>query len=448
VEIILVANNLRENAQPHAKQRAVSMTTKIVRRQLLYSLVWSCSLFCSATAFAQVLETGFVLLNNDRCLDGRVELVADRCIVTKTEGNQVSIPRSQVQFIGSSKKELYRFKSRTLSPRSRAGDHFKLAQWCLSMQLLSEAGHHYLRLIETHPPQTHSSVKRLGVEIKDAMLQQPDFRSHLGLAPLNAANPTIQSASATVSSVVPAGSAATFPAQQLPVQVKALFVDQVQPILLNRCGQASCHGHAAGNSFRLEPVLGVEAASKSQSNMESVLTYISRTPEASSVLLEYATQPHGNRSVPPIAQREARLAIEIDRWIRFCQSQVVTAEAISLATPAGLRPVLAGSAEYRPVPNPSVMSTNAPRMAFSDNELASIALNFPVGAEVPTADELDQLDQMITQQTGFPPLSGGVSSQDPFDPAEFHRMRAAAAATRQDQPSDLDHSSDMPLDWK
>lgn len=420
-------SNFATRIKSLAKSRAVSMTTNIIIRIQL--LIWVSS-FClsipALTASAQVFESGFVLLTNDRCLDGRIELVADRCVITKLEGNQVTIPRSQVQYVASSKQELYRFKCRTLSPRSRAGDHFKLAKWCLSMQLLSEAGQHYLTLIESYPPQTNSSVKRLGVEIKDAMLQQPEFRSHLGLAPLNPVGSHVaQTPSGGASAVVPASTATVSLAEQLPMQVKSLFVDRVQPILLNRCGQASCHGPASGNPLQLESAVGSDAARRSQGNMESLLRYISQNAQSRSILMQYATKPHGKRNVAPISARETHLSEEIDRWLHFAQNQVVTAEANSLAQPTGLRPVLPGSAEYRQVPDQALGVPRASIASAGYADPGSVPVHFPVGADVPTVDELDQLDQWVTEQTGVPPLAVETNSQDPFDPAEFNRLKAA-----------------------
>lgn len=269
---------------------------------------------------AQVIEFGYVLLNNDRCLDGRIEMVADRYVITKTEGNQVSAPRTQVQFVGSSKLELYEFKRRSIPPQARAGDHFKLAQWCLSMQLLAEAGQHYLKVIQTHPAQTHSSVKRLGAEIKEAMLQQAEFREHMGLSPLRPA--------------------------------------------------------AAKHALSAPP--GEVAVAKASSD---------------SAFEPFSAQFGG-------------------RLVESMQNPVVTADARMPVNPSGLRPVLPGAAQYQPVP------------------AQAAAANFPVGEEVPTSEEIDALDEMVTRQLGFPPLTDRRNVHDPFDPAEFNRKRAASVSNR------------------
>ncbi len=371
---------------------------------------------------AQVWNQGIALLQNDRCIEGRIERTGERYTITKAEGNQVSLPKGQVQYVGQNLIELYEFKRRGLPSNARGGDHFKLAQWCLRNQLLAQAGQHYLLLSQSHPPQSNPAVKRLGVEIKDAMLQQPAFRSHLGLAPVATqtwarSEPTGPPSSAQ-NQMDPAGGSSISLASaderqgdpRVLGQVQSQYVDHVQFILFNRCGQAGCHGIAAKNPFRLQPVGGVEANANSHKNMESVLKYVSRDPSARAALVDYATRAHGGRKSPAIATRETHLIQRIDQWIAFVRNPVVTAEAIGPSrSPNGLQLVQPGAPQYQPVPNQQLPNQTAPSAVSSG------------GQNTPSAAELDQLDAIITQQFAFPPKT---KSSDPFDPAEFNRQRS------------------------
>lgn len=390
---------------------------------LLILAAWSILL---SRADAQTWEQGVALLHNDRCVSGRIELGGDRLVLTKSEGHQFSVPRSQIQYVGSNLDDVYQFKRRALSPSARAGDHFKLAQWCLTNQMLEQAGEHYLILVQTHPPHTHSTVKRLGAQIKDAMLQQPGFRAHLGLAPIGLQTPSVASqdspgssaselnASPTrtanpptplhhpTSSVTTASTSTTLASDSLATQLHARYADQVQFILFNRCGQANCHGSTAKNPFRLESVAGMNSAENSRSNMESVLKYVSESPSARSMLIEYATQAHGGRRQPAIAERESHLLARIEQWIGFVQNPVVHAEAIGPSRPSGLGP----------------------------SGLQPVAPDAPQYQVVPSPEELDELDALISQQVTFPPQS---SSQDLFDPTEFNRQRDEQQRLRQSE---------------
>jgi hypothetical protein len=282
----------------------------------------------------QIWESGVALLANDRCLDGRIELVGDRYTIKKIEGNQVAIGREQVQFVGKTMREVYDFKRRFLPSNARPGDHYKLAQWCLSVQLLAEAGEHYLKLAQSHPPQSHPSVKKLGVEIKDSMLQQDEFRRYLGMAPIVRPSPDRKS------------------------------------VIRSQTGKSPGAAVIAASG-------STEVASRDDLNFGA------------------ATPLH----------------------------TVVNAYAETSPIESKLKPLPSGSQNYRSVPERTGNSSRLirPSDRLSENSRAIDITNFPVGADIPTAAELNALDDLITTELGFPPVE---VSDDPFDPEEFNRLRA------------------------
>lgn len=318
---------------------------------LLFAL-WNCP---AQWAESQIWDPGVALLGNERCLEGRIELVGDRYVVRKTEGNQVSIPREQVQFVGQSKSEVYQFKKRYLTSKSRPGDHYKLARWCLSVNMLAEAGEHYLSLAKTHPPTNNPTVKRLGVEIKDAMLQQSDFRRYLGMAPVVRPESPARSSSpegtkeSTATSIVAASGIThgyPLPYQQTPNQQNGWAQTTEYPVVT---------AHA------VTPTLG-------------------------------SVTPGPEPFVPN----------------------------------SSLYPLRPGSQSYRTVPtqnNPDGLPTNSRDSRLGNRPHPYELSNFPVGADIPTEEELNALDEWITTELGYPPVR---TTQDPFDPEEFNRLRAAA----------------------
>jgi hypothetical protein len=71
------------------------------------------------------------------------------------------------------------------------------------------------------------------------------------------------------------------------------FTERVQPILMNKCGNASCHGPAAENEFRLTRVRLTGGAHRvhSERNLAVTLKYVDRrSPDRSPLLLV----PQGN----------------------------------------------------------------------------------------------------------------------------------------------------------
>jgi hypothetical protein len=358
-----------------------------------------------ATVSAQVWESGSVLTVNDQVISGRIVQEVDIFHIRVNEGNEVHLPRKQVKAVGNSLQELYQYKRKQLTTSARGGDHAQLARWCLRVGLLAEAGEHYFLLAQRHPAKDNPSVRQLGVEIKDKMLQQNDFRLALGLKPLDR-QPNSTAATRPTTEVVPASSISTpSDSATLPGKINSQFSNQVQHILINRCGQAACHGHATSTPFRLWELTANDANNRSQANLQSVLKYISQDPKAKSALIEYLTKSHGPMHSPAIGPRESSLVNEVVAWVQLTQSPVVSAEAWT--QPTELNPLNATAPTLRQVPRGSGGDFQA---------------EFPEGADIPTAAELDQLDAEIHRQFEVQPAAGEL---DPFDPAEFNRRRTA-----------------------
>lgn len=366
---------------------------------------------------AQVWEQRCVLLTTGSVVTGTVQQQGNLLRIRQNEGNEIRIDSKQVVAIGANIHELYQHKLAKLPRHARGGDHRQLARWCLSVNLLKEAGEHYLLLTQSHPAHSNQSVKQLGVEIKDKMLQQNEFRVALGLPPIdhqNSNNNTLGNSTppATTQSsanVITASTDLSHPSMPaIPSQLQVRFSEQTQHILINRCGQAACHGSATKTPFRLIEVGGRDAFLQTQQNLNAVSKYISDDPQAKSALIDYLTTSHANMNSPAIGPRESQLVNEVVNWVQLVQNPVVSAEA--WAQPNTLNPVNPTAPQLRQVPRaPAAGPTvDVPQ--------------FPEGADVPTVAELDALDALIRQQqmpvnaTRVPPNS------DPFDPGEFNRQ--------------------------
>jgi hypothetical protein len=367
---------------------------------------------------AQVWEQRCVLLTTDRVITGQVQQQGEQVRIKQNEGNEIRVDRKQVAAIGATVRDLYQYKLSRLPKTARGGDHQQLSRWCLSVNLLAEAGQHYLQLTRSHPANSNQSVKQLGFEIKDKMLQQNDFRVALGLPPLDRQNSVVSSTmnsnpSATQGlavNVVVASTASNNNAPGvLPSRVHARFMEQTQHILINRCGQAACHGHATKTPFRLMEVGGRDASAQTQQNLESVLRYVDNDPKTKSMLIEYLTNNHAKQNGPPIGPREAHLVSDVVNWVQLVQNPVVSAEA--WGQPNALNPLNPGAPQLRQVPRPPTLDP------------ASENAEFPAGADIPTVAELDALEAQVRQQEAASPAAV-PSSSDPFDPSEFNRQTA------------------------
>lgn len=215
-----------------------------------------------------------LVLNNGRIVKGVVKKSAGGYLLEKPNGSLL-VPFEQVKFEATDLSHAYR-KLRASLPERSATNHIALARWCLLQQLHEEAR----------------------MELRDALVLEPsrnDARSMLRRLEeiLNPDDPLHLS--------LPASTPLTSDGFALP-EVHSLsglshasaraFVSQVQPTLMNKCGNASCHGPEVDNDFRLTPVrIGQTSRVVTERNLAVILNYIDVDAPRNSRLL---TEPVGN----------------------------------------------------------------------------------------------------------------------------------------------------------
>jgi hypothetical protein len=345
-----------------------------------------------------------LLKKTDRILIGTVRQNGNYIEIEIADQSRVSIPRDQIDYVGVDTEDVYQFKRRSID-RWAVGDHFKLTRWCLQNQLLRQATEHYLEVVKQNAD--HPAVKQLGAELEQKILADEKFRVYVGLPPLTPA-PSLTAASSTESRAVTTASATSSLAAHPEVAMR--FNDRVQPILLNRCSQAACHGTSSDNALRLIEPVGKAFARVSSENMKHVLALIKPIPDGTPKLLHFATKPHGLQREPGIALAETMLIEELKAWIRFSENPVVPAVAsiAAVSEPLNnapkLNPIAPGSSPLRAVPD------------------AAKRVEFPAGTVRPATNEIDALDAQLKEILAKEKFSPNQGPRDPFDPAEFNRQ--------------------------
>ncbi len=378
----------------------------------------------SATSLvAGVTQRCVLLKKTDRIMTGNVRAVGKYLEIEIADQSRVSIPQDQIAYIGENLEAVYEFKKRSVS-RWAVGDHFQLTRWCIQNGLLDHAVEHYLEV--NRQAAQNDSVKRLGAELEQKILADESFRQYVGLAPLHAASapaPSTTSKAAEQAAVTTA-SFAGFDGNQAEISLR--FTDRIQPILINRCSQAACHGVNASTGWRIVEPIGKSYARISAENLRQVLLQLEQDQNNVPKLIRFATQPHGLQRESGINAVEVGLLDELKRWIRFVENPVTYAVAsqntlaseVAGASLAGavqplqpnalnvLTPVAPGASQLRSVPR------------------AAVGSDFPTGETRPSMSEIDaleaQLDRILTNQ------AAGGASADPFDPAEFNRQTGQA----------------------
>jgi len=252
-----------------------------------------------------------LVLKSGRIIDGRISHSAGGYLVFVDHGSML-VPFEQVRFEARDLREAYRKLRLSMGVRT-ASRHIALARWCLSHHLVSEA--------ET--------------ELRDALILEPHRR-------------TARSMLSRLSGARNAQSRQSSPEQDLfaadlseksyqPVQSLAglsrdagkQYMRRIQPILLNKCGNASCHGNSAQSSlkqdqqsaqnrFQLVHVMMGRSNHRTYSelNLAAVLEQINSADPLRSPLLQMSEKIHGGEHRSQFAGASgAQQLMEIKKWI-------------------------------------------------------------------------------------------------------------------------------------
>jgi predicted GNAT family N-acyltransferase len=264
---------------------------------LVESRLQSCLAAGIKKATAAKSAEHILVLRNGRIISGRVRLV-DEGYQVERSGGRVVVPREFVEIEAKNLVDAYR-KMRAAMPQPTAARHVVLARWCLSYGLKSEAARELrdaLRLAPMHRT-AQSMVSRL----------DPIIRSR-------ATTPTTQATVATLTR----DAVAVEPLGGLPTAEAVEFVRRVQPLLVNRCGNGSCHGPSASRKFRLEPIgrnrSGFQV--RTRRNLAAVLGQLDRTGAGRSRLLLYLRRGHGASGRRLRVDRmNAKQVDVVEKWI-------------------------------------------------------------------------------------------------------------------------------------
>ncbi len=104
----------------------------------------------------------------------------------------------------------------------------------------------------------------------------------------------------------------------LPRDAVGEFTRAIQPLLLNRCGQTTCHGNAARNTFQLSRLAPGKMTRRDLTlrNLRAVLAQIDEHDAERSPLLLQAVSVHGPAQRSSIEPHEVRQYERLVGWVR------------------------------------------------------------------------------------------------------------------------------------
>lgn len=320
-----------------------------------------------------------VLLRNGSYLAGAVRREEGGCRVSFPKGGEIFLPNDQIDLIARNLEHGYQIKRAALES-GLAPEQIELAEWCLRHQLLPQSAHHLLRAMSLD--REHPRIAGLEHRLRLAAEQQALAAKNQPPEALADRQVPEERQNDSVNSTV----------GELPPEALERFAATVQPVLLNRCSSAGCHGRTADNPFRLlRPTPGTRISRNATlQNMRAAAEMVDRESPQRSPLLTVPSGPHGPLRHGLFAPHEQGQLERLAQWADL---------------------VAAGRGGYGTA---VVRSPNQQLLQRLHHD------PFPNPGQGPAPDHGGFPRAGLRQESPLPEQPTGV---DPFDPAEFNRRR-------------------------
>ncbi len=220
-------------------------------------------------------------------------------------GNQLRFPSDQVEFVSDSILEVYAYR-RATQIRNNAPACLALAQWCMQSRLFDQAQEQIDNAITIAGRTT--TITRL--EVRLDLLRSPPT-GHTSQPNGTASSTQIISADQVRQRI-----------DQFPDAVVHQFIRSVQPLLLNRCALAGCHGPSPKSGFVLFRTTATRPVPHriSQRNLYNTLTTLDLLQPVNSSLLTAATTVHGRQKQPVLDIDASKEIAHLVNWVRVVAS--------------------------------------------------------------------------------------------------------------------------------
>jgi hypothetical protein len=338
-------------------------------------------------------QDGILLLRNGQILRGKISCLGDRFVVALPTG-EVRVRTDDVEMQCRNLTEGYERK-RALIEAHDVQQHLDLAQWCIQHELLGYAAN----------------------EIRDALTLEPNhpriplLERRLKLAQHK---PAILKAVFETTDDAPTTEELDRLSRGMPPGTMEAFTNSIQPLLLNNCTSAGCHGPGAENPHRwVRVALGRTTSRRlTQRNLHTTLQLVDRQNPAESPLLVQAIQAHGNAKAPVFTDHQAGQLRQLTAWVFQVAQHAESPPPASVASQS------------------TTLSQNLPmtgvRRAVLEEPLAPESANGGAAPLQPTEPPalLPVAPGILPQRTQ--PKRGeiptGFVPKDPFDPEIFNRQ--------------------------
>lgn len=338
-------------------------------------------------------QQGVLILRSGGVLRGKITRAGERYYVALPDG-EIRVRAAEVEFRCRDLEEAYRHQRASVQPAS-VHDHLRLARWCLRHRLLGHAGRELADALEADP--THPMIAVLRRRLQAAREPDPPRR---GAAE---GTPSIGGPPAKPLDRPPSLEELDRLVRTMPRGTVETFTETIQPLLINHCATAGCHGPRPQGNFRLLRIPAGRPPTRrlTQRNLHAVVPWIDPQQPAASPLLTAAAEPHGAAAKAILTEGQDAQYRRLADWV--CQVANRSGPgAAETVTPRQEPPAGGLPAESGPLDPPPAATPGAPD-------------------QKPAADSQPQK----------PPAEGGSVKRgarlpvfvpvDPFDPEIFNR---------------------------
>ncbi len=345
-------------------------------------------------------QDGVLLLHSGQTFEGKISLVEGIYYVRLAKG-EIRVKASDVEFVCRDLEEGYQRKRAALS-QNTVQNHLMLADWCLQHGLFVQASQELgeAKAREPNNPKVHLLEQRMKLANYRPSAIKPVAKKPADI-------PTREDLDRMI--------------RGMPPKAVETFANSIQPLLLNNCTNAGCHGAQSDAKYHLLrlPASRVPSRRLTQRNLNATLEFIDHNNPDESPLLTVPTQPHGKAMVAVFAGQNDQVAQY--KALRAWVYQVTRNEAPA-PTPMGAPAT--GEPGLLPSPFPALQPPR-PETVPPQPAAQPPAMKKPPRPSPADASRLKAAKAAAQTREPSPPKRGASPPQaapaDPFDPSAFNR---------------------------
>lgn len=259
------------------------------------------------------LAIGIIVLVDNQVIKGRCTPRPDGYDVEVSSG-RLFIESDRIRFVAKDPDDAYlqmRKSQGMLTPEV----HMNLARWCLSNNMKEYAELEVLDALRRDP--NRADARRMLAALKRT--DETDPSSPSGFTEYS----TPKRTTVDMESRSLAG---------LARPIATEFTRHVQPILINKCATAGCHGVNAESSFQLTSTARGSSPVISERNLAAVLKQVDLTRPSSSPLLLVLEKAHGGQASSMFRSRAGSLQMKVLRdWVQAAANDIAPEANLEVA---------------------------------------------------------------------------------------------------------------------